>query len=327
MDVLASIDDIPAGTRMALTVGVFDGMPRGHTALVGATVAAARRRHATPIVITFDPHPDAVLRGVDPPLLCDPAERLALLEAAGVGITVVQRFDREFASQSAEAFLDRLRSGRALAAIVMTPESAIGRGRAGTAESLRELGAVEGFDVETIEPLAIGGERISASRIRELLAEGRLAAARRLLGRRPSVVGAVVRGDARGRVLGYPTANLAFDAPVALPKDGIYAVRATWGGADPLHPRRGSDGVASLGVRPTFVPGDRILEVFLLDFDENLYGERLRVVFVRRQRGERRFASAEALIRQMDRDTARARAILARDEAPGGVRVAASSAG
>jgi riboflavin kinase/FMN adenylyltransferase len=123
-------------------------------------------------------------------------------------------------------------------------------------------------------------------------------------------VGTVVHGNRRGRTLGYPTANLSFADPVALPEDGIYAVRASWGGADPLRPARRADGVAALGVRPTFGGGDRMLEVYLFDFNESLYGERLRVEFVRRQRGEKRFASAAALVRQMDLDARRARDIL-----------------
>ena len=142
------------------------------------------------------------------------------------------------------------------------------------------------------------------------MAGGRLATARTLLGRRFAVVGTVVHGDGRGRELGYPTANLAFDQPVALPPDGIYAVRASWDGADPLHPRHRADGVASLGVRPTFGERTRLLEAHLFDVSPDLYGRRLRVEFVRRQRGERRFASAAALVTQMDLDAARARRIL-----------------
>ena len=311
MQVHADVDGLPAGVRLAVTVGVFDGMHRGHLRLLRSLASAARRWHAEPTVVTFEPHPDAVLRGAPPPLLCDPAERLGWLELAGVRHAVLQRFDETFASQTPEAFLGRLRSGRDLAGLVMSPESAIGRGRAGTPERLRELGAREGFRVEVVAPLETGGGLVSASRIREALAAGRLSEARRMLGRDPAVTGRVVRGDARGRSLGYPTANLAFDAQVALPADGIYAVEAGWGGPDPLHPAWTAGGVASLGVRPTFEPGARVLEVFLFGVDDDLYDQRLRVVFVRRQRAERRFASADALVAQMDRDAARARAILA----------------
>lgn len=318
MRVYGDMDALPAGARLAVTLGVFDGMHRGHLLLLHELVRCARAWGAEPAVITFEPHPDLVLRGAAPPLLCDPAERLARLEEAGIEHAVLQRFDEAFRRQTPEQFLARLREGRTLAGLVMSPESAIGRGRSGTPEVLREIGARDGFRVALVEAFEVGGERVSASRIRAELAAGRLPAARRMLGRDPAAVGTVVRGDGRGRLLGYPTANLAFEATVALPSDGIYAVEASWGGRDLLHPARTAGGVASLGVRPTFEPGDRILEVYLLDTEEDLYGERLRVAFVRRQRGERRFPSAEALIRQMDRDTARARGILAARAVGGG---------
>src|SRR3972149_6132113 len=168
----------------------------------------------------------------------------------------------------------------------MPPESAFGRGRAGTAATMAALGALRGFRVVEIASLGSGGALISSGRTPSLPAGG-------------------------GRELRSPTATLAFDAPVALPRDGIYAVRVGWGGPHPLAPQRQADGVASLGVRPTFGIGDRVLEVHLFDLDEELYGQRLRVEFVRRQRGERRFQNAAALVAQRDLDAARARRTLA----------------
>jgi riboflavin kinase/FMN adenylyltransferase len=308
--ILEGIDALPPGLRFAATIGVFDGMHRGHAVVINAVVEAARRRAAEPVVITFEPHPQSVLRGVTPPLLCDPAEKLARLELAGVGTTVVQRFDRAFSEQTAESFVGRLSRGRDLAGLVMSSESAFGRDRAGTAESLRRLAEDEGWELEEVPTFDRGGERVSSGRIRSLIEAGRLAEARRLLGRRYAVIGEVVHGDARGRGLGFPTANLGFAEPVTLPPNGIYAVRASWGGPNPLRPARTVDGVASLGVRPTFGGGKRLLEVHLLDFDEQIYGVRMRVEFVRRQRGEKRFSSVNALIEQMQRDAARARRIL-----------------
>lgn len=311
MRVLASIDDLPAGLRFVLVVGVFDGVHRGHQRVIRATVNAAAELAALPVALTFDPHPSAVLRGSAPVLLCDLIERLAHLARLGIGITVVQPFDGQFADQPPDAFLRRLAAGRELAGLVMTPESAFGRDRAGALATVESLARPMGFRVFDVSQLTVAGAPISSTRLRESLARGRLAEVRRLLGRRYAVVGEVVAGDRRGRELGYPTANLRFDQPVALPVDGIYAVRVAWGGPDPLSPKRRADGVASLGVRPTFGGGARTLEVYLFDVDENLYGEWLRVEFVRRQRGERRFASADALVRQMNRDAARARQILA----------------
>lgn len=311
MERYAGLEALPTGLRLAATVGVFDGLHRGHLAVLRALVRTARALGAAPVVITFDPHPDLVLRGVAPTLLCDLDERMARLAAAGVTHLVVQPFDRALAALSAEEFVARLGRARDLAALLMTPESAFGRGREGTSASLAIVGARRGFRVVEVAALRSGGGAVSSGRIRSLLAEGRLGAAARLLGRRPAVTGEVVRGDGRGRALGYPTANLAFAAPVALPLDGIYAVRVGWGGVDPLAPLRRADGVASLGVRPTFGTGARVLEVHLFDLDEDLYGQRLRVEFVRRQRGERRFAEAGSLVAQMDQDAARARRTLA----------------
>ncbi|MDL2336047.1 MAG: bifunctional riboflavin kinase/FAD synthetase [Chloroflexota bacterium] len=308
---LTSIDALPKGLRFVLAIGVFDGVHRGHRRVMAALRRAAARYDAQPVVLTFDPHPAQLLRGSAPPSLCDTAERLALLEREGVGTVIVQKFDHAFADQPPDAFLRRLCRDRQLMALVMTAESAFGRDRAGGLAAIRSLGPTLGFRVIEVNRLANEGLTVSSTGLRNLLAEGKLAAVRRLLGRDYAVIGQVVRGDKRGRGLGYPTANLHFDAPVALPVDGIYAVRAGWGGRDPLDPTRRADGVASLGVRPTFEQdGQRVLEVHLFDIDENLYGKRLRVEFVRRLRGERRFSSAAALVRQMDRDAARARAVL-----------------
>lgn len=298
MKVLDSVDQLPRGLRFVLLVGMFDGVHRGHQRMLRAGVRAARWISET-VVVTFEPHPEQVLRGRTPPLLCDPAEKLALLEAAGVGITVRQHFDLGFAQQPAETFLRRLASGRALAGVVMTEETAFGRDRAGTLAAVEGLSDELGYEVIECAQLVVGGKRISSGRIRTALAEGPLGEVRRLLGRPYAVVGEVVHGDHRGRELGFPTANLSFDGPVALPRDGIYAVRASWDA-------RRANGVASLGVRPTFGAGERLLEVYLFDFDGDLYGKRLRVEFVRRLRGERKFGSVAALVKQMGRDAERA---------------------
>jgi riboflavin kinase / FMN adenylyltransferase len=309
--ILPSIDALPAGRRLVVTIGVFDGLHRGHLEILATTVHAARDRDATATAITFEPHPAAVLRGTAPCLLTDPAERLERMAEAGIELIVVQPFDLAFSHQSAEAFVARIAAGRELAAIVMSAESAFGKDRAGTIDAMRRLGNERGFGVIECTERESGGSRISSGRIRELVETGRLAAASRLLGRRYAVVGTVVHGDQRGRTFGYPTANFAFDEPVCLPPNGIYAVRVTWAGDSILEPMQRADAVASLGVRPTFGVGARVLEVHLFDFDGDLYGRRMRVEFIRRQRGERRFTSVESLIDQMDRDSARARGLLA----------------
>jgi riboflavin kinase/FMN adenylyltransferase len=310
VNVVRGLDALPANLRFALTIGMFDGVHRGHQRAIRTLVRTAREADADAVVLTFNPHPAQVLRGNAPPLLSALEERLARLAALGVDSTVVQAFDRQFADQPADEFLERVCAGRRLVALVMTAESAFGRDRTGMLGRVKALAPALGFRVVEIPRVISEGSTVSSTRLRATLATGRLGQARRLLGRDYAVVGNVVRGDQRGRELGYPTANIAFDEEVALPADGIYAVRAGWGGENPLAPAHTADGVASLGVRPTFGGGARVLEVHLFDFDGNLYGMKIRVEFVRRLRGEKRFASADTLIRQMNRDTERARAVL-----------------
>jgi riboflavin kinase/FMN adenylyltransferase len=314
--VLRDIDELPQGLRFVLAIGTFDGVHRGHRRVIEALTRGASELDATPVVLTFDPHPAAVLHGTQPPALCDLNERISRLKLLGVTTTVVQHFDEAFAGQSPRQFLERVNAGRNLAGLVMTDESAFGRHRAGGLDTIRGLAPELGFDVIEVRRLASSGAALSSTRVREVLADGRLAEVNRLLGRPYAVIGTVVRGDQRGRELGYPTANMHFDTPVALPENGIYAVRVSWGGDDPLNPEQRRDGVASLGVRPTFNDGGaRILEVHLFDFSGDLYGQRLRTEFVRRLRGEHRFDSAQALVTQMDRDAIRARDVLARSKA------------
>jgi riboflavin kinase/FMN adenylyltransferase len=311
VNVVSDVDELPAGLRFVLAIGTFDGVHRGHRRVVGALTRSARELNATSVVMTFVPHPTAVLRGHPPDALCDLDERLSRLQALDVDMVVVQKFDREFAAQTARVFLERVERGRDLVGLVMTSESSFGRDREGGLPAIRALAPEMGYRVIEVERLESTGSALSSTRLRRLLADGRLAEVRRLLGRPYGVVGTVVQGDKRGRELGYPTANMHFDDPVALPPNGVYAVRVSWGGRDPLQPAHTFDGVASLGVRPTFTDaGARVLEVHIFDFDGDLYGKRLRIEFVRRLRGEKRFATAQALISQMDRDAARARELL-----------------
>jgi riboflavin kinase/FMN adenylyltransferase len=311
LKVLHDIDELPSGLRYVLAIGTFDGVHRGHVRVLSALARAADKSKAVPVVLTFDPHPAATLRGKSPDLLCDPSERLELFEHMGVATAVVQHFDSIFADQSAEMFLDRITAERDLRALVLTSESAFGRDRSGGIQDARRLAKHYDYRVIEVGQLEVGGAPVSSTRLRALLAEGRLSQVQRLLGRRYSVVGTVVRGDQRGRVLGFPTANLHFDRDVALPMDGIYAVRVAWDAGDPPQNRHRRHGVASLGVRPTFeTNGARILEVYLFGFDGDLYGQRLRVEFVRRLRGEKRFATTAALVKQMNKDAQRARQVL-----------------
>jgi riboflavin kinase / FMN adenylyltransferase len=180
---LADVDELPGDRPIVVTLGVFDGMHLGHAHVLRTLTAAAAEAGAVPVAITFDPHPDAVVRGRAPRLLCSLEERVERLEAAGAGIVVVQRFDEAFRRQSAAEFLDRLRLGRQLRGLVMSPESAFGHDRDGTIGLVRRLAAEEGWRLVEIPLLEVDGQRVSSARIRSLLAEGEQEEAERLLGR------------------------------------------------------------------------------------------------------------------------------------------------
>lgn len=310
MPIVRGIDLLPADARLAVTVGVFDGVHRGHQQVFSVLDQTARRLGAMPVAVTFDPHPDAVTKGQAPDLLMDPRERLERIAQLVSGIVVVQRFDEVFRRTSAEDFMTRLGGGRNLAALVMTHVSAFGRDRAGTLPVLRQMGIERGWELVEAPTLDSGGARVSSARTRELVASGQLDTAATLLGRPFALVGTVVHGEQRGRELGFPTANLSFSAPSCLPPDGIYVARASWGGESILSPVHRADAVISLGTQPTFGGRVRLFEVHLLDRDVDLYGQRLRVAFAGWLRGQRRYDSADELVAQMGRDIEHARSAL-----------------
>ena len=312
MSYILGVDQLPRDTRLAVTVGVFDGVHRGHQQVFRVLEETARRLGAMPVVVTFDPHPDAVVKGRAPDLLMDQRERLERLARQVAGIVVLQRFDEVFRRTTAEEFVQRLGGGQNLAALVMTKVSAFGRDRGGTLPVLREMGARSGWELVEAPTLDWGGARVSSARARELVAEGKLDTAAELLGRPFALVGSVVHGEQRGRELGFPTANLDFSQPVCLPPDGIYAARTTWGGDRVLEPDEHADAVVSLGTQPTFGGRLRLLEVHLLDRDEDLYGQRLRVEFCGWLRGQQRYESVDQLIVQMGQDVQRSREVLGR---------------
>jgi riboflavin kinase/FMN adenylyltransferase len=309
--ILRSIDQLPADRRLVATVGIFDGVHLGHQQAFRVLLDTARRLDAVPVVITFDPHPEAIVRGRAPDLLMDLQERLEWIATLVDGITVLQRFDEVFRRTTAEEFMVRIGADRNLVGLVMSRASAFGRDRQGTLTTLREMGAGRWETVEA-PTLDMRGARVASARIRELVWSGRLLSAGRLLGRPYSMVGDVVHGEQRGRELGFPTANLHFADPVALPPDGVYAARASWGGETILEPTDRADAVVSIGTQPTFGGRVRLFEVYLLDREVDLYGLRLRVELCRRLRDQIRFDDADDLIAQMSRDVERARDVLSR---------------
>jgi riboflavin kinase/FMN adenylyltransferase len=304
-----ALDELPPVGPAALTLGVFDGVHRGHAALLQATVQAAAERGVAGAALIFEPHPDEVLRpGTVVRRLTPLATVVERIRGdCGVAWPLPVRFDEELRQRSAEEFLTALVRAVELRALVMTPDAAFGRGRGGTVARMRELGAARGFEVVTVDPVQVGGEVVSSTRIRAAIAAGEIGLAR-TLGYPPRLEGTVVVGDRRGRTLGYPTANLAFDYAPAMPALGIYVgqVAVPERGVGPGHPA-----LVSVGVRPTFHDDGRVLvEVHLLDFDGDLYGARLQVDLLERLREERRFDDADSLVKQMKLDEAAARGYL-----------------
>jgi riboflavin kinase / FMN adenylyltransferase len=296
-----------------VTIGVFDGVHLGHQQLLGNVVESSRRMHAESVCVTFDPHPDEVLRpGAAMVHLTSLEDRLALVRAAGITEIVLLEFTLELAQLSPEEFMGFLLRRFQLRELWVGSDFALGKGRSGSAERLAAIGAEHSFRVIELPPVEIEGQVVSSSRIRRFLADGQVESAAQLLGRPHRVAGEVVRGDGRGRGLGFPTANVAVDDRIALPGDGVYAVTCSMHGHDTM------PGVASIGVRPTFDGSDRRLEVHLLGFDGDLYGQRLSTDFVAFLRGEERFESAEELIRQMREDARQAEVALRNVRAAGG---------
>jgi riboflavin kinase/FMN adenylyltransferase len=292
----------------AVCMGVFDGVHRGHLAMLAATRRAAVQGEAASVALVFDPHPDEVLKpGTRVPRLTPPDVTRRRIADEGVSNPLRIEFDDALRQLSAEEFLAALEPVIQLRWLVMSPESAFGRGRGGTVERMRRHGSERGFEVLTVEPVIEGGTAISSSRIRAAVAAGDLATVRRL-GRPAFLQGAVVEGDHRGRELGFPTANLRFDYLPVMPPRGIYTGRVSVAerGVGPGHPA-----LVSIGVRPTFhEQGALLVEAYLLDFDGDLYDAVLELEVLEHLRVEQRFDSADALVEQMRRDEERARVLL-----------------
>jgi riboflavin kinase/FMN adenylyltransferase len=298
------IPDSLKGSIVAL--GNFDGFHLGHQAVVGRAVARGFHERRPVIVATFDPHPVRFFKPDLPPFrLTTLDQREQLFANAGADAMLVFEFGEALRSTGAEDFIAELLGRQIGAAGVVTGDDfTFGRARGGNVDLLRTLGAEHGIIAEAVAPVLLGGERISSGRIREALAAGDIATATHLLSRDFAIEGVVQRGDQRGRELGYPTANMEL-GDYQRPRYGIYAVRATL--AD------GSErpGVASLGIRPTFEPAQELLEAHLLDFEGDLYSQKIEVALHAFIREERKFDSADALVAEMKNDEAAARKLLA----------------
>jgi riboflavin kinase/FMN adenylyltransferase len=288
---------------IALTIGVFDGLHRGHRLVIDATVAAARERGGAAWVATFDPHPDTVVRGKEPrPWITPPEERAALLHSLGVDRVEVVRFDRSIQQLLPEEFLDRvLGPGAPLRTLVIGPDFRMGKDRVGDRRYLEALGQLRGFDVREIPFLEGVGGKLSSTLLRQEIEAGHVEEAEAILGRPYALEGRVGSGAGRGTGLGYPTANLELSPLKLLPESGIYLSENEIG--DQRRP-----GITYIGSAATFGPGPVRVEVHLLDFQGSLRGRTLRTLLIARLRADKVFESQQALIKAMDNDLAEARA-------------------
>ncbi len=300
-------EPIPQELRGAIiALGNFDGFHLGHQAVVGRAVQRGAHERRPVIVATFDPHPVRHFRPDTPPFrLTTLDQRQRMFAEAGADAMLIFRFGNALAGTSADEFIAGLLAGHLGASGVVTGEDfTFGKGRTGSCAVLAELGRQHGIEAETVAPVLIDGERISSGRIREFLQAGDPAGATRLLSRPFAIEGEVIHGDKRGRELGWPTANMELGQYLR-PKYGIYAVRVR------LDDGSEHNGVASLGIRPSFEPPQELLEAAIFDIDENLYGRTIEVALHSYLRPERKFDGLEELKSQMDDDAARARELLA----------------
>ncbi len=287
-----------------LTIGVFDGVHLGHKHVISHVRRKAENQGLVAGVVTFREHPRLVLqRETELSYLTSLTERIRLFGELGIELIVPLSFTLDLARLSAREFVTLLKRYLRMGALVVGPGFALGRGREGDVSTLRSLGEELDFTVEVVPPLMVEGEVVSSTLIRNALARGDMLKVGRLLGRPFSLRAQVGHGVGRGRVLGFPTANLEIDQGQALPADGVYVTRAHID-------RRVYKSVTNIGVRPTFGEGQRTIEVYILDFDGDLYARELRIELVERLRGEIRFASLDQLKEQIAKDVAQARVLL-----------------
>jgi riboflavin kinase/FMN adenylyltransferase len=301
MNVWNGIERFPRGTPpVVATFGNFDGVHLGHQAILDSAVAAAERMRCPAVLVTFEPHPLAI---VDPPrkprLLMTRRQKLAALEAAGLDAVLILEFGPELAALGGEEFFAGSLAGQLpLAAVHVGANFRFGRSRAGDLALLRTIGAARGFEVVGVAPVTEGGQVVSSSAIRSLVEEGDVERAQRMLGRPFALTGEVVPGEGRGRTLDFPTANLDVENEI-LPRRGVYVTQTI---AVSLR----LPSVTNVGIRPTFGGSRTIVETHLIDFEDDLYGERLEIRFLGRIRDEKRFDSPSDLADQIARDRAAA---------------------
>ena len=286
-----------------VTVGVFDGVHEGHRHLLRQVVEAADGRHI-PTVVTFSNRPITVLDpGTEPSYLTTVDERVNLIKQQGIELVVCLEFTLKLAQVTAEAFAKLLADSLKMKELVLGPDSALGKDRQGDFSFMRKQGDELGFSVRSVEPLEIQGQAVQSRRIRAAVADGNMSICPELLGRNHHLSGTVVVGDQRGRTLGFPTANIEIDDQLLLPGDGIYA---TWAMIDGKRHKSAT----SIGIRPTFGLTQRLVEVYVMDFTDDLYGKTVDVEFIKKVRDQEKFDGLEAWIKQIKRDVEDCRQVL-----------------
>jgi len=299
MQIFYSIKDLKKNKNTVLTLGTFDGIHPGHLKIIDRLVSCSKEKGCRSVVITFYPHPRTILGNDNSvKMLTTQDEKIELLEKLGVENLLIINFTKEFASLSAEDFIyDYLINGIGLTEIVLGHDHHFGKGRRGNAELLQKIADKEGFIVTKAEAFMIDGEAVSSTKIRNAIAEGDIIRANKLLGRNYEFSGIVVGGDKRGRELGFPTANIKLSSQEKLlPASGVYAVKV-------MVENERHTGLLSIGKRPTFYnQGELVSEVYIYDFNREIYGAKVTTELVERLRGEVKFNSAEELINQMNTD-------------------------
>jgi riboflavin kinase / FMN adenylyltransferase len=308
MEILRSISELSRlPGPLFLAVGVFDGVHRGHQAVISTSAAHARTANGTPVVVTFDPHPEKVLRPqAAPHLLSATQHKIALIRGLGVDHLLIIPFDKNFAQTEPEDFVRQLVThSKPLREICVGHQWSFGKNRRGNLDLLKKLGAHLRFDVVGIPPVTLNGEVVSSTAIRQAVEKGDFTKAAAMLGRDYTILGTVIHGDNLGKKIGFPTANLSAHSE-QFPPNGVYFAEARFDGV--RYP-----GLVNLGYRPT-VSGDaknRVLEIHLLDFDGDIYGKELEVQFIRHLRPEKKFENVDALVKQIQADVRQARELVA----------------
>ena len=308
MSVIEELTRLHTTTPTVVTVGMFDGVHRGHQYLIDCLKKEAAQQGFVSGVITFTNHPRSVmLPKLNVPLLDTPEDRLQLIADQGVDLVVPLNFTLDFSYLSAKAFIEVLRDALNMRELVVGPDFAFGYQREGTTEVLARLGKEMGFGVKIVEPVKFDGLIVSSTAVRSRVQAGDMAGAAWMLTRPFSLSGLVVKGDQRGRQIGFPTANLDIQPDVTLPPDGTYA---TWAQADGVTYKSATN----IGVRPTFGSASRQIETHIIDYDGDLYNTKIRVAFAQKLREEVKFNAVGDLVNQLHEDIAHAKTVLAEDE-------------